>query len=374
MNRWLQNEYVLRVISVLLGIILWGAVTQALPPFQAETNSSKKVENVELEAVYDHNQMEIVSRIPKVDVTLKGDAFLLEHIPENYRVYVDLKGYAAGTHQDVPVRVEGLPLGIRAEVTPAKVTVKLERKAKKILPVETSNNLPSNVVSLFSPDRVEVSGRSSLVNQVIAVRAQVPENFSERSGETTVPLQAYGKNGPIKEVKLSPAKVKLRVAHADREMPLTVRIAKNPPPGYQVESITYFPKTVRVIGNPEQVNNFTSYLGPLLDLSEVTSNKSFLLKIPLRTGVQKVAPQEVEVYVKITRVEDTKPVQPEEKPNPSPEQTPEPNPGTNPNPNPNPDQETTTEPDPDPDTETTPDPETNEPAPVSKGKDGKVFA
>lgn len=361
MNRWLQNEYVLRIISVLLGVILWGAVTQTLPPFQAETNSSKKVEDVELEALYDHDQMEIVSLISKVDVTLKGDAFLLDHLPEKYRVYVDLRGYAAGTHQEVPIRVDGLPLGIRAEVTPDKVTVKLERKGKKVLPVEANNNLPPNVVSLFSPDRVEVSGRSSLVNQVIAIRAQVPENFSERSGETTVSLQAYGKNGPIKGVKLNPTKVKLRVARADREMPLTVRIAKNPPAGYQVESITYFPKTVRVIGNPEQVHSLTSYIGPSLDLSEVTSNRRFLLKIPLRTGVQKVAPQEVEVYVKITRVEDTKPAQPEEKPNPNPEPTPEPNPETNPDPepNPNPDQETTTEPEPDPDPESTPDPESN---------------
>lgn len=313
MNKWLQNEYVLRIISILLGILLWAVVNQTLPIFQAETKMTKTMKNVPLDPIYDSNEMEIVEIANGVDVTLQGNSFLLDNMPDDYHVYVDLRDFQSpGVKKNVPVQIKGVPFGVSARINPNTVTVRLEKKEEKELPVESDWSSPAGVVSFFSPERVKVKGKSSLVSQVESVKAIIPEDYLERGSEITVPVKAFGKKGQIDGVTLSPDKVKLKIAKEVKEVPLVIKVGKKPPEGYKVESISYFPRTVRLMGEHNQLSSISEYTGPVLDLSDVTESRKMLLKIPLTSGIQKVAPEEVDVYVKITRIGDSETNQPDQ--------------------------------------------------------------
>ena len=127
MNKWMENEYVLRAISLLLAIMLWIFVNQPSWLFPTVKDTTR-IENVSIEARYDSTHYAIIKMKNKVELQLTGNRYTLEHLPSTYRVYVDLRQLGAGAHKRVPVQVEGVPHGVEVKVIPSTIDVVLAKK------------------------------------------------------------------------------------------------------------------------------------------------------------------------------------------------------------------------------------------------------
>jgi YbbR domain-containing protein len=308
MNKWLEKEMVLRLISVGLAVMLWFSVTQPSLSSSAEHSFSTRIRNVSVEALYDQDRFELTGSIEKVELTLYGDKTMLERLPFTYRIFVDARRLGAGTHR-LPVQVEGLPAGVEKRVEPSTVEVTLEEKLSKEMPVKVDvvGDLPDGFKAgdPIVPRKVLVRGAESKLEQVKSVRAAVYLGESTETIRKQVRLQAYGDKGPLNQVEVIPETVLVEVPiHIPyKEVPLTVEISRNPPPGYAVESLLVRPDLVTVFGPQKYIDDLQLYLGPRIDLSGVTRDRTFMVPVPIHEDAIKVEPKQVEIYVKMVPAE-----------------------------------------------------------------------
>ncbi|SFJ74091.1 CdaR family protein [Thermoflavimicrobium dichotomicum] len=315
MNKWLENDIVLRIISVGLAIILWFSVSESSFSIWKDRDFASTQTRIEVpvEAKYDQDQYELVKLYPnKVQLVLTGDEYLLERLSFNYRVFVDLRKLGAGRHHDVPLQIEGIPLGIDKKLNPASVDVILEEKLQKEVPVQV--DLVGNVTDgykigtpIVSPDKVLVSGTKSQLDEVKSVRAVVQVGNLNQVIKKDIRLQPFGDQGPLSlnQVSITPEVVHVEIPMSipNKKVPLKVEIAKGPPLGYAIESLTFKPSEVTVFGPQIYLNTLDFYSGIQLDLSRVKSDQTLHLPVSAKSPAVKVEPKDIEIYVKMVPAE-----------------------------------------------------------------------
>lgn len=310
MNKWLENDLALRLISIGVAILMWFAVTDPSISYPTDGTYSTRIRDVSIEAIYDQSRFELVEMEKKVELILYGDKYTLEHLPSTYRIYVDLGKLGAGTHRDIPVQVKGLPRGVESKVNPEVVKVVLEEKLQREMPVDVEliGKLPEGFNAsqpVTHPSKVRVRGSESKLEKVKSVKAIVNLENSTESISRLVKLQVYGDEGPLRNVEVYPevADVEVPINSPNKQVPLNIEIDKFPPPGYAVESIKTNIDTVTVYGPQSYIDSLQYYTGPKLDLSNVAVDRTILMPIPVRDEATKVEPKAVEIYVKMVRAE-----------------------------------------------------------------------
>ncbi|MFC7441650.1 YbbR-like domain-containing protein [Laceyella putida] len=308
MNKWLQNDLWLRVVSVALAIMLWGSVTDAT--LTAPTDGDRtQIRDISVAVKYDKNRFELVEQPQKVVLTLYGDNTVLERLPSTYRVFVDARKVGAGVHS-LPVQAEGLPNGITKQIEPKEVEVHLEEKVQKEMMVQAEfvGDVPEGFrvsLPIINPSKVLVRGSESTLDKVTSVKVMINLNKQEQSFNKPLRVQAYGETGVLRHVEVNPETVQVQVPIniPNKEVPLRVEVGKGPPTGYAVEKITTNVDKVAVYGPEDYLEELQVYNGPKLDLSKVKRDQTILMPIPVQDGAIKVEPQQVEIYVKMVRAE-----------------------------------------------------------------------
>ncbi|PTM53344.1 CdaR family protein [Desmospora activa] len=309
MDKWLQNNTIVKLIAVALAVMLWMSVNDTSFRFPRNESTANTIQNVTLEARYDDTRFELVDIPSTVDLTLRGNAFSLNLVsPDRYRAYVDLRELKAGNHTDVPVRLEGIPKNVEVQVKPARVDVVLEEKLQKEMPVEvevigtpdSDNELGEPVAS---PDKVLVRGTKAQLQEVQAVKAVVNVEGAAETIEKTASLQVYGAKGWMDGVEVTPEVVDVSVPidspHAT--VPLKVAIGRYPPAGFAVNRVTTDVAKVTVYGSKGYISALEAYKGPQLDLSKAKNGQPFQMPIPLTSGAVKIEPEQVKIDVDIVK-------------------------------------------------------------------------
>ncbi|MDR6227600.1 CdaR family protein [Desmospora profundinema] len=309
MDKWLQNNTVVKLVAVVLAIMLWTSVNDASLRLPRDSNVANTISNVTLEARYDETRFELVEMPSSVNLTLRGSPFSLNLVsPDRYRAYVDLREMTEGKHTDVPVRLEGIPRNVEAQVRPARVDVVLEEKLQKEMPVEVEViGKPEADYQLgepvSTPNRVLVRGTEAQLNRVKAVKAVVNVAGAKDTIKETVSIQVYGEKGWMDGVEVTPEVVDVNVpiASPNAVVPLKMDIAEYPPKGYAINEIKTNIDKVTVYGSKRYVSALEVYTGPELDLSEAKSDRTFELPIPVTGGAAKVDPERVKIEVDIVK-------------------------------------------------------------------------
>lgn len=217
MDKWLQNNTIVKLIAVALAMMLWMSVNDTPFHFLRNERAANTIQNVTLEARYDDTRLELTEIPPTVDLTLRGNTFTLNLIsPERYRAYVDLREMRAGKHSGVPVRLEGIPKNVEYQINPARVNVVLEEKLQKEMPVEVEViGKPDADFELgepiVTPDKVLVRGTESRLKEVKAVKAVVNTEGATDTIEESVSLQVYGEKGWLDGVEVTPEMVSVSI-------------------------------------------------------------------------------------------------------------------------------------------------------------------
>jgi hypothetical protein len=215
------------LLSFLAALAVWYSLKERAPVVERALSAPLQVVGLEGDRVAEGVPREVLLR-------LRGPAPLVEGTPP-VSAYLDLSGAEGAFSREVRVAA---PRGVEVlEVRPARVEGRVEALLSRPLPVEV---LAQGVWVRTEPAFVEARGPRSQVEAAVAA-------IGLDQGEE-VALTAFGPEGPLPAVSLSPPKARV----VAREEPLfrkVLPLVLKAPEGLQV--LDYAPKEVEVVGPRE---------------------------------------------------------------------------------------------------------------------------
>lgn len=309
MDKWLRSNTFVKIMSVALAVLLYIAVNDSPLGFESNSqNTSTVIRNVVLDAQLIEDRFAVVDMPQTINLTLRGNSFLLNRVAAgNYRAYVDLAPLGAGIHRNVPVKVEGLPEGIDYITDPSHVRVVVEEKQQKEMEIQVETvGQPKEGYTpgtpAVSPEKVLIRASENRLKDVALVKAIVTISGETETVQQSVQVRAYNDEGEIMddiEIDEETVDVEVPITSPSKEIPIRSRIKALPPNGYSVKNVHLDPAQVNVFGEKEVLDGLDVYLGPELDLSDVTKDRTFEREIPLVNGVSGVEPESIEIEVEI---------------------------------------------------------------------------
>jgi YbbR domain-containing protein len=312
MDKWLRNPKVVWVISLTLGILLWGVVhldeQQSKPvPISTNTSTSDEIENVSIETVgLNESKYVLLSVEPSnVRIRVRGSSSAIKKINSESKVQLDLSTVKSGD-QAVKLSLVGFPSGLSVEIIPGSVIVRIEEKLKKEMVVETvlKGNPQEGYVAgtpIIQPNRVFVTIPESKMETVQAIRGEINITNAATTVSKQIKLAAYDKNGVKVDVEIEPSVVNIEVpiTEPSKKVTLQVQLTGTTADGFSLVKTEQNPHEITVYGKQQLLDKLEFYDGLQIDLSELKADQTITLDIPLRAGVSRVEPNKVEVKLTI---------------------------------------------------------------------------
>ncbi|SHK98388.1 CdaR family protein [Alicyclobacillus tolerans] len=305
MDKFLQNNNVLKVLAFIIACILWVIVHAPATP----TGAASVVETFERPIHVELNKSMLVTSVKpstvKLTVTVSAiNAVQLSSEMQGVEATVNAIGLSPGQHV-LHVQLQGMPNVQSYSVDPTSVAVNLANKMTATFPIQVSlaNNQAKIAKISVAPKEATVSGKARDLQQVAGVVAKVNvTNNTDGLWTNTVPLVAVNQEGQaVQGVVVEPdsAKVSLALAGLQEHVTLQPAIDGTPAAGYAVAGITLQPSEVNVYTWPNGSNKPISSLPVPVNVNQLDSNTSSKVDIPIPSGVQSIQPQQVEVSVQI---------------------------------------------------------------------------
>lgn len=306
LDRLLNKDWVLQVLSVLLALVLWVQATAVQNP---EDRFTFNAIPVLADKVPDGVVVTGSPRPSKVNITVRCRRRVGEKLSAaSFAASVLLDDGRVGSY-DYPVGVS-VPAGVElVEISPASVSVTLERTASAKVPVTTrlagaSPEGYSASEPTVTPGMVTAKGPASVVSRVAEAVAEVDISTATADTSATVPLAALDANGNLlKGVTFTPAEVAVSVTVVALPAAESVDVAPvltgSPAPGYAVLGFTSNPDRVSVRPKPGRTIDFDRVKTQPVDISGSTSDVEAVAALVVPDGVYSLKPAEVQVTVKI---------------------------------------------------------------------------
>jgi YbbR domain-containing protein len=315
MDKWLSHPTALKIISVLVGLLLWGIV-HIDPDTSPQTVTTTNFDTKTIEASVitpeglDADKYVLTAMEPTVvrlNVQGRLSDLLKNSSLDDYVVKVDLKGTKAGI-QELPLTVS-LPKGIQLiDMSPRTVTVQIEEILTK--PFELQ------VVTEGNPAAGYVAGASTIVAPTQAVQVTLPKDDMSRVGLVTTEVNIDGADKTVVNKKakvlvydtdgiemtnaiISPetVHVEVKITPPFKSLPLQVRYTGTLPDGLSLVSVKPAIDKVTVYGEQKALDELKVYDGVVLDLSKVKETGSIQVKTEPIDGIKSVDPGEVTLDV-----------------------------------------------------------------------------
>lgn len=313
-NRFFNRPWFYRILALFLAILLVIYIDNTQLGFQIrhqtdqtqQTASRTTTISVPLQVNVDTDRFFATGYPEKIKITLSGTNSLVTSAvnTQNFRAYVDLSQLSVGKSK-VKVKVSGLPSQIAYSVKPSTVTVDLQKRKSRSMPVQieyNENAIPSpyRVGSVVSdPEVVTVTGARAEVKQIDRIVASVtlPNNLT-KSYTRQVMLTAVDSKNRQLNVIIEPSTVKIRlpIYLPSKKLPIKL-VTKNEATGrfYSVSSKT---DSVTVYGNESALKKLKS-LNVQVDLKNVTESKAKKVSLSLPKGVVSADTSSITVEIKV---------------------------------------------------------------------------
>ncbi len=285
-----KKEIATGLISVLFAIFLWSYVMGATNPTIRREYRNLPVEMINKETLQTNNMVVVEPKNPTINVTLSGPRNEINKVqPRDIIVQVDLARFSSQT-QSMPITVQAPRATVIYEQSQNSIVFKFEKIIDKEIPVtiETINALPSNHIMLMGtevkPNRVSITGPSSIVTQIHHAKAQV--NLEEIQEDTTlnVPITLVNAEGnQITGVELSQKEVSVSLSiNSVKEVPIKLNTVGEPAEGVQLQGPTLSQTTISITGDNEVLNGITEIETDSIDLGSIqeTANLNVNLRLP----------------------------------------------------------------------------------------------
>lgn len=311
MDRLLENDTILKILSLVVALFLWYEVTSP----NAKVMVDRRIGPVPVEYTPPPNSnLTVMSMNPNiVTVQIRGTTQTISQThPHMIAAFVDMQGLKRSGTYTLPVRVSA-PTGTSfVSVVPNKVTVVVDQMGTRRMTVDLRpvgapapgyeiKGLAANTPS------VTLSGPTSDLNQVHRVVAEIPvggRNASFQEQVTLLPLNAD--DHAVQHVQVSPAMVSASASimkrPPEKSVGVVAKLHGHPAAGYSITNIRVNPATVNITGTQSAINAVHVLYTIPIDVSGDTGSVSAAVPLVFPSGVSGVKSQDVSVVVTIAKV------------------------------------------------------------------------
>ncbi len=230
---------------------------------------------------------------------------------------VDLSGMTP-TGGVVSVRIQVISVDGRVRVRgyePAFASIQLDPLVSEIVPVKVEHGTVPDGLTLgdteVDPPNVVITGPKSVVDQVVAARADVqiqPSGIDVDQNVKLVPVDVLG--NAVSPVDVTPATARVAIpVFSDRQtrtLPVNAVLAGTPAAGFEIASITVQPLAAAVAGDADQLAQLVRVDTEPVLLTGVSSDLTTSVRLALPTGIVPVGDDVVVVTIKLRPVTATR--------------------------------------------------------------------
>ncbi|NBD25556.1 CdaR family protein [Paenibacillus glycinis] len=298
MDKWLNHPTALKIISLVIGILMWAVVhfdSEKTPSTVATLTETRDIDGVQIKPIGmdDKNYALRLLDPEEVHLTVRGsrsDLLIASH-NNDYQVTVDLSKAAEG-RMVLPVKVS-LPRGLELiEARPSSVTVVLERLLTKEFEVQIhAEGTPGKGYKLGQPlvkpnGRVHVTLPEDEMSQVAFVGGTVSVDGEEETvGDKKMKLVALDKDGnELTDAVISPSvvEVEIPITKPFKKLPLQVGFTGSLPEGLAISEFKQSVDAITVYGPQDALDKVEFYDGLTIDLSQL--KQSGTMKLDIKPG------------------------------------------------------------------------------------------
>ena len=316
MNRLWDKPWVNRLLALLLAIGLFAYVNvESINNTRQNANDdttlvANKTQTVKVPLQVNANTDKyFITWYPsKVSVALTGTASLVTMTAntQNFRVVADLTNLGVGKHR-VHLKAEGLNKDLSYSISPKSVTVDIQVRDNKTMPIQVRYNKASIASGYAAGDpklsarTVEVTGARSVIDSIAQVVANVSlAHNTRKTVDQEVLLQALDDNGNTMNVVLSPqtVHVTLPISQPSKKVNIELKQTGNAASGhtYALSSDT---KQVTVYGDQQSLDKLSKLTVPV-DVSGITSTTTRTFNVTdLNDSISAADPKTIKVTVSV---------------------------------------------------------------------------
>ncbi|MFF2886092.1 YbbR-like domain-containing protein [Paenibacillus sp. NPDC057967] len=315
MDKWLSHPTALKIISVLLGILLFAVVhidPETSPQSITSSIDTKIIEAATIVPIgLDEEKYVLTAMEPTVArLVVEGKISNLRAATNaDYVVNIDLSGVTKPGLQELPLTIK-LPRGIKeVELSPRRVMVQIEEIVTKTFDAQVmiEGDHAAGFV-LGEPEIMSEGGRAVQVtlprddmDKVGLVAASLDVSGSDKTVvNKKAKLVVYDKEGqeiPNAIVQPSTLHVEVKVTLPFKQVPLQLRYSGELTEGMSLVSVKPSVDFVTVYAPQEELDAISIYDGAVLDLTKVKQSGTIKVKAPPVDHIQAVNPGEIDLDI-----------------------------------------------------------------------------
>ncbi|KRM88349.1 CdaR family protein [Lacticaseibacillus thailandensis] len=317
MNKFWESKWVYRLLSLVLalGIFFYVNTKQVNNTRQSGTANSSLLATrsatvkVPLQLNADTTKYFITGYPQNVKVRVSGSSALVTAVKntQNFRVVANLSQLGVGKHR-VKLTEEGLNRTLNYKISPATITVNIQKRVNRTMPIEVKYNVDALAdgyevgTPKLSTNSVRVSGSREEIKRINKVVATVALSHNTRKDVTqTVSVQAVDSNGDTLNVIVLPetVKVMLPVSLPSKkvgvEFKQTGSVAKN-----RAVTLKSSTDSVRIYGSRSVLAKLDTLTLPV-EVSNVTSSTTKTVRVTnIYPNLVNADPNDIKVNLKVT--------------------------------------------------------------------------
>jgi YbbR domain-containing protein len=292
-NTIFEKDLVLKIISVLIGILIWFVVLDQQNPMSEHTLSVPLRTNKEVLA--GKNISMVSSTIPDtINVVIKGRRQRLEKVStSDFQAFLDFSGIESTeqTTMNIPIpQYNGDQDIIITDVYPKSVKISLEKIIRKEFPINIrwSGSLPEGYEAVnikLNPDTVFLQDLESIINNIESVAVSIEREQLIKSASMNRRIEVYNKDGKI--IPSLDGSFQTNISYnIAKTVPVATTVKGKPKEDFYVKDYKLSRNTVQIIGSYDIIKDISVINAEQLDVDGVEGSFSRELELKIPENVQ----------------------------------------------------------------------------------------
>lgn len=281
----------LKLLSVVLGFLVWLLVLNIDDSAVTKTISNIPVELINTDAITSQGQLYTITSGDTVDIVIKGRKSVITNLDaSDFRASADMSKISITNA--VPISVKAVSNSIAKKVSITVIdnvlSVELEAEKSVSVPVKvvTSGDVAKGYTvgnSVAAPNLITLKGASSVVSSID--RAEVMVDVSDAKDDITTnctPVFMTSDGEKVSDDTLSYDEVSISVTvpiYKTKNIPISISVTGEPADGYAVSQITYVPETIDIGGDAALIKDISRLEISDVDISGCTADVETTLDI-----------------------------------------------------------------------------------------------
>lgn len=292
-DKFFEKDLVLKILSILIGVLIWFIVLDQQNPLSERTLSIPLRTNKEVLA--DSNISLVSSNIPAtVDIVIKGRHQRLEKVLSNdFQAFLDFSTIEGTNTSELILALPqytGSQDIIISDIKPKTVKIKLESIIRKELPINirwtgTLQDGYEAVNVKLNPNTVILQELESVMNSVKSVIVTLEKEQILKEGSINKRIEVY--NDSDKIVSSLDGSVQVNIVYdLVKNIPVSTTVTGKPNKDYYLKDYTLSRNSVQIIGDYGLIKEIAHIVAEPLDIDKSEAPFQRNLKLQLPDSVQ----------------------------------------------------------------------------------------